>query len=189
VAASPSPSTSILYGEVDFIIKNQVDDIVLVRGIFYISKGKRDGKFSTKILPMSEAFLKAKASLSSTGTIRCCLVYELVNQRDEIAPIMKNYRVFIAVIVFARSITNSYMASVVMFMAEQDKFTGRKDDIERLRKISREHLVNNTYSFECAIGARMLRLEIVFHPGKQSSIEVTLKKTINYTDKRPVLFE
>jgi hypothetical protein len=127
-----SPSTR--YGEVDFIIRNQVDGIALIRGICHVSKGKKDGKFSNKILPINETSLKVKTSLLSAGTIECCLVYELVYQRNEIDPVMRYYRVFVAVRVFARPFTASYTASVVMFRAERGRFTGKEDDIKRLHK-------------------------------------------------------
>jgi hypothetical protein len=187
VPTRTSPST--LYGEVHFIIRNQADDIVLIPSICHIPKGEKDGDSSSKILPMSEASVKVKASLSSVGNIKCCMVYELVDQRNESEPIMEDHQVFIAVRVFARPFTSNYTVSAAMFSAKRGRFAGKEDDIKRLREnILRKHLVNNEYSFECTIKDQTLRLEAVFQPGKQASIVVTLKEAINYTVKRPVLF-
>jgi hypothetical protein len=183
-----SPST--LYGEVHFIIRNQVNDIVLMPSICHIPKGEVDGDLSTKILPMSEASMKVKTAHMMTGRIECYLVYELIDQRNESEPVMKDHQVFVAVRVFARSLINKYRASAVMFSAKKGKFTGKEDDIKRLKEnILQKHLVNNTYSFECTIKDQTLKLEAVFQPGKQASIVVTLKETIKYTGKRPLLFE
>jgi hypothetical protein len=155
-----------------------------------MSKGEKDDNFSTMILPMCDASVKVKATLSSAGSIRCCLVYELVDQRNESNPIMEDHRVFIAIRVFARPFTNSYKASAVMFMARKGQFTGSEDDMKRLKEdILQKHLVNNTHSFECAIKARMLRLEAVFYPDRQAFIVVTLEEKTRYTDKKPVIFK
>jgi hypothetical protein len=183
-------SPSALYGEVHFIIRNQVDDIVLMPSVCYIPRGEKDGDFSTKIPPMSEVSMKVKVSLSLVGNIECCLVYELVDQRNESEPVMEDHQVFIAVRVFARPFTNKYKASAAVFSARKDRFTDKGDDIKQLKKvILRKHMVNNLYSFECTIKDQTLKLEAVFQPGKQASIVVTLKKVTEYTDKRPVPFE
>jgi hypothetical protein len=183
-------SPSALYGEVHFIIRNQVDDIVLMPSVCYIPRGEKDGDFSTKIPPMSEVSMKVKVSLSLVGNIECCLVYELVDQRNESEPVMEDHQVFIAVRVFARPFTNKYKASAAVFSARKDRFTDKGDDIKQLKKvILRKHMVNNLYSFECTIKDQTLKLEAVFQPGKQASIVITLKRAIKYTDKRPVPFE
>jgi hypothetical protein len=179
----------ILYGEVNFIIRNQVDDIVLMHGICHVSKGEKDGDFSIKILPKSEASVKVKVVHMIAGRVECCLVYELINQRNESEPVMESHQVFIAVRVFAKPFTNSYEASAAMFMAKMDRFTSKKDSMKWLKeRILQKHPVNNTYSFECAIKDRMLRLEATFHPGKRAIIEATLEETIKYTNRTPILF-
>jgi hypothetical protein len=182
-------SPSILYGEVHFIIRNQVNDIVLIPNICHIPKGKKNGDSSTRILPMSEASVKVKVAHMLVGRIECYLVYELINQRNESEPVMEDHQVFIAIRVFTRPFINNYKASAVIFSAKRGKFTG-KEDIKRLKEnILQKHLVNNTYSFECTIKDQTLELEAVFQPGEQASITVTLKKATKYTDKRPALFE
>jgi hypothetical protein len=163
---------------------------MLISSICHVSKGENDGDFGTKILPMNEASVKVKASLSSVGNVECCLVYELIDQRNENKPIIEDHQVFIAVKVLARPLTNNYKASAAMFMARNGQFTGSEDDMKRLNKdILRRYLVNNTYSFEYAIKTQMLRLETVFHPGRQTNIVITLKETIKYTGEKPALFE
>jgi hypothetical protein len=185
-----SPRPSIWYGEVDFIIKNQVDDMVLMRGICHVPKGKKDGKFSAMILPMSEVSVKVKASLLSARSIECFLVYELVKQRSESNSIMEDDQVFIAVRVFARPFASNCKVSVVMFMARRGQFTGNEDDMKRLKEgILQEHSVNSTYSFICTIKRRTLRLEAVLHPGRQAMIGITLKETNECVGNGPILFE
>jgi hypothetical protein len=182
-------SSSIWYGEVDFIIKNQVDDMVLMHGICHISKGEKDGDFSTMILPRRSAFVKVRASHMIAGRIKCCLVYELVDQRNENRPIMDYYQVFIAVRVSFKPLINKYKASAVIFKARNDQFTGSKDNMKQLKSnILREHLVNNTYSFICIIRDQTLRLDMVFHRGRQAKIQVTLEETDKHTDNGPVSF-
>jgi uncharacterized protein YjfI (DUF2170 family) len=61
-----------LYGEVDFTIKNQVDNIVLKRGICSVSKGEKHGDFNTMILPKRSAAVKVKAEHMIVGRIDCC---------------------------------------------------------------------------------------------------------------------
>jgi hypothetical protein len=178
---------SIWYSEVDFIIRNQVDDMVLMRGICHVSNGEKDGNFSTMILPKRSAFVKVKTSHLLAGRIKCCLVYELVDQRNEGKPIMGFHQVFIAVRVFARPLINKYKASAVMFMVREGQFTGSKEDMKRLKKgILREHLVSNTYSFKCTIRDQTLRLKALFRPGKRAGIEVTLEETTGRIDNGPV---
>jgi hypothetical protein len=163
---------------------------VLVPSIYHIPKREKDGGFNTKILPMSEASVRVKAFHLLTGRIECCLVYELVDQKNESESVVEGHQVFIAVRVFVRPLANSYTASIAMFSVKRGRFTGKEGDIKRLKEdILQKHLVHNTYSFECAIKDLMLRLKAVFHPGKQSIIKVTLKETTKYTDERPVLFE
>jgi hypothetical protein len=111
VTASPSPSIW-SGGEVDFIIRNQVDDI----------------------LPRRSASVKVKAPLSSAGGIECCFVYELIDQRNESKPIMGLYQVFIAVRVFAIPLIKKYDASAVMFMTRKDQFIGSKCDMKWLKE-------------------------------------------------------
>jgi hypothetical protein len=121
------------------------------------------------------------------GSIECCLVYELVDQRNESKPIMEFHQVFIAVRVFAIPLIKKYKASAVMFMVKKGQFTGSKDDMKRLKKgILREHLVNNIYSFKCTIRDQTLRLKALFRPGKRAGIEVTLEETIGRVDNVPV---
>jgi hypothetical protein len=179
-----SPST--WYSEVDFIIRNQVDDMALMHGICHVSKGKEDGNFSTMILPKRSASVKVKASHILVGRVKCCLVYELIDQRNESKPIMGFHQVFIAVRVSVRPFIN-YKASAATFMARNERFTGNEDDMKRLkRNILQEHLVNNTYSFICDIKGRTLRLKASFHPGRQANIEVTLEETTGRIDNGPV---
>jgi hypothetical protein len=183
-------SPSVWYSGVNFIIRNQVDDMVLMRGICHVTKGEKDGDFRTMILPMSEASVKVKASNMLAGRIKCCLVYELVDQRSEGKPIMGYYQVFIAVRVSAKPLFNSYKASAVMFMARKDHFIGKKEEMNRLKKgILQEHLVNNTYSFICVVRDQTLRLKAVFRPGRQASIEVTLEEIVGRINNGPVSFE
>jgi hypothetical protein len=183
------PNSSIWYSEVDFIIKNQVDDMVLMHGICHVSKGEKDGDFSAMIPPRKSAFVKVKASHMIAGCIKCCLVYELIDQRNENKPIIEFHQVFITVRVFVRPLVNKYKASAIMFMARKGQFTGSKDDMKRLKKgILREHLVNNTYSFLCDIKGQTLRLKASFHPGRQASIEVTLEETTGRVENGPVPF-
>jgi hypothetical protein len=183
---SSNPSTR--YGEVEFVIRNQVDDMVLKRGIFHVSKGKKNSEFSPMILPKRSASVEARASLSSAGSIECCLVYELIDQRNESKPIMGYHQVFIAVMVAAKPLINEYKASAVIFMAKNGQFTGKKE-MKRLKKgILREHSFSTTYSFICAINGQTLRLKAAFDPGKRSSIEVTLEKTVEHVDNYPVLY-
>jgi hypothetical protein len=183
-------SPSIWYGEVDFIIRNQVNNIALIRGTCHVSKGEKYGDFNTMITPMNEASVKVKISLSSFESIECCLVYELVNQRNESNPIMEDHQVFIAVRVSAKSLISKYKASAVMFMTRMGQFAGSEGDIRRLREgILQEHLVNETYSFRYAVNGRVLRLDAVFHPGRKSILEVTLDETIGHIYDNPVLFE
>jgi hypothetical protein len=172
---------------VDFIIRNQVDNIVLKHGIYHVSKGGKDGKSSTEILLMSETSVKVKASLLSAASIKCCLVYELIDQRNENESVMENHQLFIAISMFARPHVSGCKVSAIMFVAENGRFTGKEGDIKRLKEgILREHLVDNTCSFECAIKTQTLRLDAVFHPSK-ANIEVTLKEIIRHTDKKPVI--
>jgi hypothetical protein len=174
-------------GEVDFIIRNQVDDMVLKRGIYCVAKGEDDSNFSTMILPKRSAFVKVKPSLSSFGRIECCLVYELVDQRSEKKPVMEFHQVFIAVSVFAVPLIKKCKASAVMFMARKDQFIGSKQDMKRLKKgVLREHLVNKTYAFLCNIKGQALRLKVSLHPGRQTSIEVTLEETDGRVDNGPI---
>jgi hypothetical protein len=183
------PNTSIWYSEVDFIIRNQIDDMVLMHGICHVSKGEKHDDFSTMILPRRSASVKVKASHMIAGRIKCCLVYELIDQRNENKPVMGFHQVFIAVRVSVRPLIKKYKASAVMFMAGKGQFTGSKEDMKRLKRdILRENLVNNTYSFKCAIRDRTLRLKAMFRPGRQASIDVTLEETDGHTDNGPVSF-
>jgi hypothetical protein len=186
MAAHPS----IWYGEVNFIIRNQVEDMVLMHGICHVSKGEKDGDFSTKIPPKRSAFIKVKASHMIAGRIRCCLVYELIDQRNEHKPIVEYHQIFVAVRVSTNPFIKKYKASAAIFMARKGLFTGSKDNMKQLkRRVLQEHLVNNAYSFICTIRDQTLRLKVVFHPGRHASIEVTLEETDKHTNKRPVLFE
>jgi hypothetical protein len=161
-----------------------------MHSICHVSKGEKDGDFSTMIPPKRNAFVKVKASLSSFGNIECCLVYELIDQRNEHKPIMGDHQVFIAVRVFAMPFFSNYEASSVIFMAEKGQFTGRQDDMKRLKKmILQKCLIDNEYSFICDINGRTLRLKTLFHPGRQANIEVTLEEIVEHVDNGPVPFE
>jgi hypothetical protein len=191
--ASPSPST--LY-EINFIVRNQAKSLVLMRGICHVSKRRKEGNFITDIPFENEASVKVKAEHIIAGSIDCCLVYEIVRRGDESEPLMEwNYQVFIAVRVFARPIMNKYKASVVIFRAKRGRFTGSEDDIKQLKEVTlRKRLVNNTYLFECGFKdwyyySWNLRLEVVFQPGKQAIIEVTLKWATRDIGRTPVVFK
>jgi hypothetical protein len=174
---------------VDFIIRNQVDDIVLMRGIYHVSKGEKDGDFSTMIMPRRSASVKVRASHMIAGRIKCCLVYELVDQRNESKPIMEYHQVFVAVRVSTKPFIKKYKASAVIFMVRKGQFTGSKDNMKRLKEgILREHLVNNTYSFICNIKGQALKLKALLQPGRQTSIEVTLEETVGRIDNGPVSY-
>jgi hypothetical protein len=163
--------------------------MVLKRGICHVSKGEKDNDFSTMILPRRSTSIKVKAKHVIVGRIKCCLVYELIDQRSEDKPIMEYHQVFIAVRVVIIPLVNKYKASAVMFMARKGRFTGSKVDMKRLKKgILREHLVKNTYSFVCDIRGRILRLKALLHPGRQASMEVTLEETVGRIDNGPVPF-
>jgi hypothetical protein len=163
--------------------------MVLMHGTCHITKGEKDGDFKAMILPKRSAYIKVRPSLLSFGSIECCVVYELVDQRNEHKPIMEYHQVFIAVRVFAMPLIKKYNASAVMLMARKGQFTGSKDDIKRLKEdILREHLVNNTYSFICDIRGQALRLKAPFHPGRQASIKITLEETVGRVDNGPVLY-
>jgi hypothetical protein len=186
-----SPSLSIWSGgEVEIIIRNEVDDMALMHGICYVSSGERVSKFKDRILPRRSASVKVKTSHLLAGSIKCCLVYELIDQRNERMPIVGFNQVFIAVKVSARPRFNKYKASAAMFMAERGQFIGSKDEMRRLKKdILRDRLVNNTYSFNCDIKGQTLRLEAVFHPGKKSILEAILKEIAGRVDTEPVPFK
>jgi hypothetical protein len=185
-----SPNPSIWYNEVNLIIRNQVDDIALMHGICHVSKGKRGVDFSTMIFPKRSAFVKVKASHMLAGCVKCCLVYELIYQRYGVELVMKDYQVFISVWVLARPLIKKYKASVVMFTARNGRFADNKDGMKRLQKgILRNHRVNNTNPLEYAINSRTLRLKAVFHPGRQTSIEVTLEKTIGHVNNSLIPYQ
>jgi hypothetical protein len=130
-----NPSSSIWSGgEVNFIVRNRVDDMVLMHGICHVSKGERDGDFSTMILPKRSAFAKVKASLLPVGGIECCLVYELINQRNESESIMEFHQVFIAVRVFAIPLIKKYSASAAMFMTRKDQFISSRGDMKWMKE-------------------------------------------------------
>jgi hypothetical protein len=163
--------------------------MVLMRGICHVLKGKKDGDFNTMILPKRSTSIKVRATHVIAGRINCCLVYELVDQKNESKPLIEFHQVFIAVRVSVKPLINSYKASAVMFMVKKDQFTGSEDDMRRLRRgLLREHLVNNTYSFKCDIRDRTLRLKAAFHTGRQASIEVTLEETTGRIKNGPVPF-
>jgi hypothetical protein len=163
--------------------------MVLIPNNCHVSKGEKDSDFSTMILPMSETSVKIKASLSSFGSIECCLAYELVDQRNESKLLIDFHQVFIAFRVLIMPF-KKYKVSAIMFMARKGQFTGSKDDMKRLKEgILRKHLINNEYSFRYTIRDQTLRLKAVFHPGRQASIEVTLEETDKHTDKGPILFK
>jgi hypothetical protein len=161
--------------------------MVLMHGICYISKGEKNGDFSTKILPKRSTFVKVKASYMMAGRIKCCLVYELVDQKNESKSIMGYHQVFMAARVSINPFIKKYKTSAVIFMAKKGQFTGSKDNIKQLKRgCLRGHLVNNTYSFTCAIKGQTLKLRTVFHPGRHASIEVTLEETDERIDNIPV---
>jgi hypothetical protein len=161
--------------------------MVLMRGICHISKGEKDAYFNTMILPKRSTSVKAKAAHMLAGRVKCCLVYELIDQRNESKPLIEFHQVFIAIRVIIIPLINKYKASAVIFMARKCQFTGSKDNMKRLKRgILREHLVNNAYSFKCNIRDQILRLKSVFHPGRQASIEVTLEETVGHADNGPV---
>jgi hypothetical protein len=180
--------TQILYGEVDFIIRNQIDDMVLIRGRCHISKGEKDSDFNNIILPKRSVSVRVRASYMIAGRIECCLVYELVDQKNESKSIMEYHQVFIAVRVLVIPF-KKYKASAVMFMARKYQFTGSKYDMKRLKKgILRDNLVNNEYSFMCDIKGQTLRLKALFHPGWKTSINVTLEETVGRISNGPILY-
>jgi hypothetical protein len=178
-----------LYGEVDFIIRNQVDDIVLMRGICHVSKGEKYDDFRTMIMPGRSASIKVRASHMIAGRVKCCLVYELVDQKNEQKSIMGYHQAFIAVRVSAKPLINSYKASAIMFMARNGQFTGSKEEMKRLKEgILQKYLVNNTYSFICDIKGQTLKLKASFSPNRQASIEVTLEEIAGRIENGPVPF-
>jgi hypothetical protein len=184
-----TPSPSIWYSEIDFNIRNQVDDMVLMRGICHVSKGEKYGSFSTMILPKRSTSVKVRASHMVAGRVKCCLVYELIDQRNEHKSIMDYHQVFIAVKVSVKPLINSYKASAVMFMTKSGQFTGSEEDMKRLKEgILQEHLVKNTYSFICDVKGQTLKLKAVFRPGRQAKIEVTLEETTGRIENGPVLY-
>jgi hypothetical protein len=161
--------------------------MVLMHGICHVSKGEKDDNFSATILPKRSALINVKASRMIAGRIKCCLVYELVDQRNESKALIEFHQVFIAVRVSSRPLTNNYKASAVMFMARKDQFTGSKDDMKQLkRSVLGKHLVSNTYSFTCNIRGQTLKLKAVFHPGKHASIEITLEETVGRVENGPI---
>jgi hypothetical protein len=159
-----------------------------MHGVCHVSKGEKNGNFNTMVLPKRSAYIKVKPSLSSFGSIECCLVYELIDQRNEHKPLMEHHHVLIAVRIFAVPLFNKYKTSTVMFMARKGQFTGSKDDMKRLKGILREHLVNNTYSFICDIKGQTLRLRASLRPGRRASIEVALEETVGRVENGPVPF-
>jgi hypothetical protein len=174
------------YDKIDFIIGNQFNDIALMRGICYVTKGEKIGDFSTMIPPKRSAYVKFKALLLSYGDVECCVVYELVNQRNESKPIMEDYQVFIAVMASATLFVKKCKVLAAIFMARNGQFAGSKDDMKRLKEsISQEHLINNTYI--CSIKDQTLRLKAVFHP-RQASIKIILEETIEHVENGPVLY-
>jgi DNA helicase IV len=155
--------------------------------ICHVSKGERVDDFNNMILPKRSASIKVQTMASLARSIKCCLVYELIDQRNESKPIIDFHQVFIAVRVFVRPLIKKYKASAVMFMARSGQFTGKKEEMKQLKKsILREHLVNNTYSFLCDIKGQTLRLTSSFSPGRQAYIEVTLEETVGRVDNGPV---
>jgi hypothetical protein len=185
VVARQSPSFWL--SEVNFIIRNQVHNIVLIRGICYILKGKKDGELSATILPKNKAAMRVKGLLLSGGIIESCLVYELIDQRNESEPLMEDHQVFIAVRVFVIPLINKCGVSAAIFMARKDQFSGSKDDMKQLQKsILQNHMINNT-SFECVIKTQTLKLDVAFHSGK-ASVVITLKETDIITNKSPILY-
>jgi hypothetical protein len=163
--------------------------MVLMRGICHVSKGVKDGNFNTMILPRRSAFMKFRALHMLARGIKCCLVYELVDQRNESKLIMEYHQVFIAVRISAKPLFSKCKASAVVFRARKGQFTGERHDMKRLKKgILREHLVNNTYSFKCAVRGQTLKLKAKFYPGRQANIEITLKETVGRIDNGPVPF-
>jgi hypothetical protein len=162
--------------QVVFSITNQLDDMALIRGICYVARGYKDGDFSTTIYPRRSASVKIQATTSLGGSIDCYLVYELIDQRNGNKPVTGSHQVFIAIRVFARPSIGKYKASAVIFTAKDGIFTGKEKDITRLKDdVLRKHLVKDTYTFECSIRVKTLRLKVAFQPNLQSTIKVILE--------------
>jgi DNA helicase IV len=92
--------------------------------ICHLSKGERVDDFNHMILPKRSASIKVQTMASLARSIKCCLVYELIDQRNESKPIIEYHQVFVAVRVFVRPLIKKYKASAVMFMARSGQFTG-----------------------------------------------------------------
>jgi hypothetical protein len=162
---------------------------MMKNGICRASKGSVDGRFNTTILPNSEASVKVKPSMFSTKGIDFCLVYELVDQRNESEPLMEDDQVFIAVNVVDKSHNSKREVSAAIFKTRKGQFIGKKGDMKRLKEvILRKNSDNNAYAFICSINDQILRLEALFHPGKQASIKITREEPVEDV-VTPVLFE
>jgi hypothetical protein len=180
-----SSRLSIWYDKIEFIIRNQVNDMALMHGICHVSKGEREGDFNTTILPKESASVKVRASHLLAGCIECCLVYELIDQRNESKPIMEDYHVFIAVEVSTIPFIK-YKASSVIFRSRKRDFTGSENNIKELKdSLLRDNSVNYIYSYACAIRNRTLRLYAVLDPGRHTCIEVTLGETAELNFNQP----
>jgi hypothetical protein len=171
----------------EFVIENQVEDIVLQRGIRHILKGKEDGRFSATIRSGESLSMKIRASNNVIRSIECCLIYELARDGRERMTMIGNYRTFLAIEVSSTPITNTYTASAAVFMVKSRRFTGEVDDVKCLyNNILRYYRVKNDSSFKYNLAGRILKLDIAFLTDKQVIIKFALKKTNEYHEYGPV---
>jgi hypothetical protein len=150
----------------------------LQRGTCNILKGKEDGHFSAAIRPGRSLTMTVKASKWGMGKVRCYLIYELVRDKHERMPLMRNYRTFLAIEVYNMTITNTRTASATVFMVKSRRFTGEMDDVEWLHNdVLKHHCVKNNTSFKYNLAGRVLKLDVDFQPDKQAKIKVVLSET------------
>jgi hypothetical protein len=160
---------------------------MLQRGTCNILKGKEEKRLPLAIKPGMFASMKVKASKNGRGRIRCYLVYELVRDGRRRRAIMRNYRAFLAIVLFSTTITNNCAASAAVFMVKDRYFKGEIDDVDWLyNDVLRHHRIENGSSFKCNLAGQVLTLDVGFRPDRQARIKVMLKETEEHLKYGPV---
>jgi hypothetical protein len=148
---------------IQFDMLNECDDVILSSGIYHVFNGHLNSQFKSSIYPKNEVPIKLEASNIDTQVVGGCLVYKLINTREEHITSKQGYHVYLALEAFNTPSIEQNGVVAVLFMMKDGSFSGERNQIKWLhRDILQHYIKQEDHISGWLLNDRMIALDVKF---------------------------
>jgi hypothetical protein len=178
-----------------------VDDILYLRekkkliNLMKREKKEKFGKINSDsfyfVTPGKQDKVVIKSRKPLLGRTKCCLIYEIVNYKDQDIPLIWGSRVFLAIDVSINPLkVNNRKVTAKLILVKSGKFEGnKKQDIRILhKKVLRHFMHTHGQDSQWNLEKLGLNVEVNFNRKARAKLHVRLSRLDVIPDNMPIFY-